>query len=224
VLGWGVVFGYLTARLKMDDQSPTSTGKGPDVIEQALDEALAKGKIAYDIPAEMKEGKAKKAEVRIAKGIDQDVVAALKQHLRDRAQVDDIQVAPFMTVRLNAEKDSFDIQALTQDNQAVTDKTYTTWAWLLTPQQSGEKTLYLSVGTRFKLPGRDEETEFRPLYEREVKVQVDRIYEAKRFASSNWQWLGGAIVIPLIGFFWRLRKKKPPSAKPPEQRSLIIQP
>lgn len=60
VLGWGVVFGYLTARLKMDDQSPTSTGKGPDVIEQALDEALAKGKIAYDIPAEMKREKPRK--------------------------------------------------------------------------------------------------------------------------------------------------------------------
>jgi hypothetical protein len=81
--------------------------------------------------------------------------------------------------------------------------------WDVKPLESGKQTLYLSVGTRFKLPDRDEETRFEPLYSKEISVQVDRMYETKQFFSGNWQWLTATLLIPLLGFIWHHWKRKP---------------
>jgi hypothetical protein len=171
--------------------------------------ALAKGKIAFDVPTEMKEAKPEKVEVRIARGVDKDVATLLKKGLSSQTKVDELQVAPFMIVHLeSAEKSVFEITPLTQDRQIITGDGYTTWAWTVTPLAAGKHTLYLTVGTRFALPGRAEETQFRPLYETNISVRVDRIYEAKLFLSGYWQWFMGSLIIPLFGFVWRLRKRK----------------
>jgi len=84
--------------------------------------------------------------------------------------------------------------------QLVAGDGYTVWAWSLVPLKSGQQTLYLSVGTRFNLPNNNEETQFTPLYEKSIGVQVDRIYETRHFVSSNWQWLTATLIIPLVGF------------------------
>lgn len=170
---------------------------------------LAKGKIAFDVPTEMKEAKPEKVEVRIAKGVDKDVANLLKKGLSSQTKVDELQVAPFMIVHLeSAEKSVFEITPLTQDRQIITGDGYTTWAWTVRPLAAGKHTLYLTVGTRFTLPGRTEETQFRPLYETNISVQVDRIYEAKLFLSGYWQWFMGSLIIPLLGFVWRHWKRK----------------
>jgi hypothetical protein len=180
-----------------------------------IDSNIAKGKIAFDVPPEMKEGETKQVEVRIAKGVSEAVTSALRQTLSKNTQVDNLQVAPFMTVRLTSEKDVFDITPLTDEKQLVWGDSYTSWSWLVEPQKAGKQVLYLSVGTRFKLPGRDdEETQFNPLYQRNIDVTVDRMYETKRLVSGNWQWLIATLAIPLVGFLWHLRKPKEPKYTP----------
>ena len=157
----------------------------------------------------MKQGKQERVEVRIARGVTVDVEQLLRQKMHMTAQVEEIQVAPFMIVELNdADGSIFKITPLTQDRQSVAGDGYTKWVWIVTPLESGQQTLYLSVGTRFKLPNSNEETRFTPIYERNISVQVDRMYETKHFLSGNWQWLTVTLIIPLIGFIWHNRKKK----------------
>jgi hypothetical protein len=170
---------------------------------------LTKGQIAFDVPPNMKEGKPEKAEVRIAQGVQETVTKTIKAELRATAQVEQIDVAPYMIVKLKSDPKAFDINPLTEEKQLLIPGSYTPWAWNIMPLQSGTQSLFLSVGTRFKLPERGEETKFQPLYTRSITVQVDRIYEGKEFVHNNWQWLAGTLVIPLAGFIWHHWKRKP---------------
>jgi len=168
-----------------------------------------KGEFAFDVPPKIKQGKQERVEVRIAKDTGQAIEDILRVNLRPTAQVEQIQVAPFMIVRLKGVKDSsFEVVPLTDERQAVGGSGYTTWAWSVIPQESGQQTLYLTVGTRFKLPNQTEESKFAPLYQRSITVDVDRIYATKRFISVNWQVLTVSILVPLIAYAWQHRWKR----------------
>jgi hypothetical protein len=184
----------------------------PDSAAVALENDvrnLQQGKLAFDVPPTMREGQQERVEVRIASGVTHDIEQLLKDKMRTTAQVEDIQVAPFMIVELNdADGSTFKIVPLTQDRQSVAGDGYTNWVWIVTPLEPGPQILYLSVGTRFKLPNSNEETRFTPIYEKKISVQVDRMYETKHFLSGNWQWLTATLIIPLIGFIWHRRKRK----------------
>jgi hypothetical protein len=211
VLGIGFIVGHL-AKPSTIHHSISQT-KTRDFLDEEMRD-LEKGFIGFDAPPEMTQGRQGKVSVVITRNLNQDVLNLLKDHMQDQlpstVQVQEIQVAPFMTAQLHGADDTtFKIIPLTQDKQAVAAEGYTSWAWSVTPLKSGPQILYLSVGARFKLPNRDEETRFIPLYEKEVTVQVDRIYETKQFLSGNWQWLTATLLIPLGGFIWHNWKRKP---------------
>lgn len=130
-------------------------------VEAALNDAirnLTVGKIAYDVPPEMRQGKQEKIEVRISRSASQDVATTIRERMRSSAQVEGIQVAPFMMVQLrDADGSTFKIVPLTEEKQAVGGEDYTAWSWSVTPLLSGQQILYMSVGTRFKLPNSVEE-------------------------------------------------------------------
>ena len=156
-----------------------------------------------------------RAEARIARGTSKEIEQSLKVKVRPTAQVDEIQVAPFMIVQLNDGSGGsvFQITPLTQDKQSVAGEGSTTWAWSVVPLKSGQQVLYLSVGTRFKLPNKEEETRFTPLYEKEISIEVDHVYETKRFVFGNWQWLTATLIIPLVGYLWHSWKPKSKSTE-----------
>lgn len=181
-------------------------GNTEEGIELAL-LGLTKGQIAFDVPSQMTEGRTENVQVRIAKGLKQRITNSLKKNLRGTAQVDRIDVVPFMVVKLEGEPSAFSITPLTEEKQMVTASGFNTWAWNVRPTESGLQTLYLSVGTRFKLLGKDEETKFLPIYSRPINVQIDRIYEGQQFVFGNWKWLIATLLIPLGGLIWRAVKK-----------------
>jgi hypothetical protein len=193
---------------KLPDEIDGSGVMHENMLDNAFD--LATGQIASDVANKMREAKPEKVEVRIIRGVDQAMTQLLKDGLSGQMKVDEIQVAPFMIVHLDAaEKSAFEITPLTQDRQLVSGEGYTTWAWTVKPLEAGKHSLYLTVGSRFKLSNHDEETQFKRLYERHIDVEVDEMYEAKLFLSGNWQWLMGSLIIPLAGFVWHHWKRKP---------------
>src|SRR5690242_387778 len=131
--------------------------------------------------------------------MNQLMLVALREHLRSSVNVDELQVTSYMIVQLHDATGggTFQIASLTEDKQLLVGDGYATWAWSVTPLESGQQTLYLSVGTRFKITNDSSEIEFQPLYERKVNVDVDHIYGAKRLLSTNWQWLIATLLVPL---------------------------
>jgi hypothetical protein len=133
------------AVVKPPDETNGSGVVHEDMLGNAFD--LASGQIASDVANKMKEAKPEKVEVRIIRGVDQAITQFLKDGLSGQMKVDEIQVAPFMIVHLDAaEKSAFEITPLTQDRQLVSGEGYTTWAWTVKPLEAGKHTLVSNSG------------------------------------------------------------------------------
>ena len=173
--------------------------------------------IAYHVPLKMRQGKEEKVYVRITKNVNEKMLTIIKHNLRSTVNVAELKVVPYMIVQLHdaSNGNMLQIAPLTPAKQSLVGNGSASWAWSVMPMESGQHTLYLSVGTRFKMPKNSEETEFEPLYVRSINVQIDRMYQTKRFVFTNWQWLVSTLLAPLVGLLWQHWKRKP------QQRELL---
>jgi hypothetical protein len=172
--------------------------------------SFQKGGIAYHVSPKMRQGKEEKVQVRITKDVNEKMLTLIKHNLRSTVNASELKVDPYMIVQLHdaSNGNTFQIVPLVADKQSLVGNGYSTWAWSVMPLEAGQQKLYLSVGTRFRLPMNSEETEFEPLYVRSINVQMDRIYQTKRFLSTNWQPLIVALLVPLVVLLWQHRKRK----------------
>jgi len=171
---------------------------------QALKEELDRlplGMIMFNPPSQMKLGTTERVEVRITHDPGQDLVRALKG--RGVPQIEAVRVGSLMKARLSGE--AFSIKALNDDAQIISPKGYTEWAWEVSPLKAGVQKLYLHITVRIRLPY-GEENKDHPVMDRMVYVEVNPIYSTKKFISNHWQWIVGALIIPLIGWIWTMLK------------------
>lgn len=179
----------------------------PDLSKIVEDELkrLAPGRVLFNPPQEMKVGVKERVEVRITKTITEDLTVGLRG--RGVPQIEEIKVGTLMKVRLMG--DSFDMKALSHEEQVVAGEGFTQWDWDVTPLKSGIQTLLLTVTVRIKIPGYGEEKIDYPVFERQIKVKVSPIYSTINFIKSYWQWIVSAMIIPIIGWAvkkWRKKK------------------
>ena len=192
----------------------TNHSDGPQAQVGALFLALRsfqKGGIAYYLPSKMRQGQEERVQVRITKNVNLKMLSMIKRNLRSTVNVADLKAVPYMIVQLHdtSNGNMLQVAPLTPARQSLAGNGYATWAWSVMPLESGQQTLYLSVGTRFKMPKDSEETEFEPLYVRSINVQIDRMYQTKLFVFTNWHWLIATLLVPLVGLLWQHWKRKP---------------
>lgn len=156
---------------------------------------LSLGQILFNPPKEMKVGRSERIEVRIIQNLKTDLFENLKG--RGIPEVSIEKVAPFMKVKLSG--DCFDINALHEEGQIVSEGGYTEWAWDVLPLKSGSKKLHLLISVRIKLSFGEEKKDF-PIIDKDVKVNVNPIYSTKHFISNNWRWLATALILPILGW------------------------
>jgi hypothetical protein len=166
---------------------------------------MLKGRLADDVPSKMTQGSEQRITVRIAANTSQDLTRGLAAS--NPAHTEDIQVAPYMTVKLIGDAEAFQITPFTPEEQFIATDTYTQWQYSVKPLEAGTKELDLLVGVRVKEPGSSQESRFYPTYERKVEVTVDRAYEVKHFLGKKWQWIVGGILLPIF-LLWLGKKFK----------------
>lgn len=180
------------------------------IVEEEFNK-LAPGLIAFKIPKEMKVGVEEEIEVRITRKIKEDLTEGIRG--RGEPQVEEIRVGTFMKCQLMGK--NFDIQLLTDEDQPVVGEGYAYWLWDAVPLKSGIQTLKLVVAVRIKLPGHDEEVKYYPIYEREIKVNVNLWFSFCRFVENNWKFIITTLVsagfiggiIALVRWIAKKRKK-----------------
>jgi hypothetical protein len=200
---------------------------GPDLVRWGSDQSedpearigalflalrsFEKGGISYHVLPKMRQGKEEQIQVRITKNTNERMLTFITHNLRPTVRVDKLRVAPYMVVQLHDTNNgrAFRISPLTAEKQSVVGDGYATWAWNVVPLESGQQTLYLSVGSRLKMPNEAEETQFEPLYARSINVQADRAYQTKRVLLGNWQWLIVTLLLPFVGYLRKRLKRKP---------------
>ena len=207
---YGVVNPYGPDLLRWGTNHSDAPQAQIDALFLAL-RSFQKEGIAYRVPPNMRQGKEEKVQVRITKNVNEKMLTMIKHNLRSTVNVAELKVVPYTIVQLHdaSNGNMLQIASLTPEKQSLVGNGYATWAWSVMPLESGQQTLYLSVGTRFKMPQNSEETEFEPLYVRSINVQIDRMYQTKRFVSTNWQWLITTLLVPLVGLLWQHWKRKP---------------
>jgi uncharacterized lipoprotein YbaY len=171
-------------------------------VEAALTK-LAQGKILYNPPTQMTQGKEERVEVRVTQNITGDLNSGLQSS--GAAKVEPVLVSPFMHAKLLG--DDFSITPLSTDEQVVGETGFTEWVWKVVPEEAGDdKELHLIVTAQVwakDIKGTKD------LLVKDVKitVKVDPIYSGRKFIKNNWQWLATAIIIPLAVYAWTLRKR-----------------
>jgi hypothetical protein len=153
----------------------------------------------------MQIGKRETVKVRISGSLavsPKDLAKDIK--VEGNIEREEIQVGSFMSVRLTGP--AFKIVSISHEGQFVPDDRFAEWQWNVTPQESGQQILYLTVTVRLKVPPFGEEVMDFPVFEKNINVAVSRIFATKRFLREHWQWIATAILFPFIAwsakFFW----------------------
>jgi hypothetical protein len=188
--------------------TPTPTPSFHELIDDEL-KKLSSGRILFNPPEKMKVGIEERVEVRLTKDITEILTEGLKGP--GAPQIEPIEVGTFMMVKLTG--DSFDINALSSEEQLVKPVGFTEWSWDVTPLKSGTQELHLTVTVRILIPGQDEQKIDWRVMDKQISVDVNPPHTFKRFIECYWQWIVATIisiiaVIPIIlKLSGRTRKK-----------------
>ncbi len=175
------------------------------------------GKMLFNPPAEMEQGRAERIELRLTQNLAEDISQGLKGS--GQPEIQPLKIGTFMRARLTG--DDFEIHGLNEEEQVVSGDSFTQWAWDVTPLNSGKRPLHLDVSIRIKVPGLAEQHKDYPVIDRDVNISVNPGFLITGFVRDNWQWLVTAILIPVLGFGWRVysgRSKSGAASGPSETK------
>lgn len=187
------------------DQTPAS--RRP--YQEEYDE-LDWGQVAFHDSRTMRQGRQEKITVRISPDPDADVTSDWPSDpsgTQDSAPVvQSMKVSDVMEVELIAlTPDAFVIQPAGKQRQAIVgDEVDFSW-WVL-PTRAGRHKLLLRIYVLLQPPGGNPETRVESK-EAEINVEVDRWFGARRFLSSNWQYLAGSPLLLLL-IRWLVNRRR----------------
>lgn len=141
-------------------------------------------------------------------GITEDVYASITRNksiiLFEGIEAEEILANGQMKVNLMGK--SFEIISKNpSDEQAVSSEYVTTWGWQVTPLESGEKNLTLTISVLIPIPN-DGEKHWDKICEKTIKVQVNPAYSAKTFISNHVEFILGGLTTFLLGRVYRKYK------------------
>lgn len=100
----------------------------------------------------------------------------------------------------------FYIEKVTPNRQVVDKDVDTLWIWTISPKSYGDnKTLQINVSALVNIDGQKEER-FLDTYVGTVQVDITNQQVISTWLKNNWQWAWGALLIPILGFFWARKK------------------
>jgi hypothetical protein len=102
----------------------------------------------------------------------------------------------------------FDIVPTTNPVQAVGSEDRVTWAWQVHPKSPGPQTLTLTLTAKLDKHGVADKT--LPPFTKTIEVVVTPTQRVGDFVGRSWQWLWGAILVPLAagGRAWYAKRKR----------------
>jgi hypothetical protein len=114
-----------------------------------------------------------------------------------------LRVSDRMEARLTGP--NFVISAITPETQAVSRSTITEWQWEVRPNTGGRQNLHLTVSAVLTIDGAPTPRVIRT-FDKIIEVDVTWNQQLRSFFENNWQWLWAAVIIPLVGWFWKRRQ------------------
>jgi hypothetical protein len=154
-----------------------------------------KGYILFDTPQQMQVGISEIISIRISKHKTKQFFRELR-HFQANKSIETVKISRVMTAELKG--DNFKIDALSSEEQIIEDDDLTQWEWNVTPVRQGTQKLIAIITIILKVED-EKGVKTLPVLEKELQVQVNRLYSTKDFISRNWQWLIASAALPIAG-------------------------
>lgn len=172
-----------------------------------LDRKLAKlqlGSIAFNTPESIPYGDA--ATIELLASL-KEAEAALREAVRGDGPVDSarVQLGDRMEARLTGT--GFRIEAITPEMQALSQQQRTQWRWEIEPTRPDDLELHLTLSAIFRIEG-ESVTRTIQTFERTIFVDVPLAKRVQNFVAGNYQFVGSAIIVPVVGGLYHRHRKK----------------
>lgn len=190
--------------------APNPSPEPTDVFEYEYNR-LGPGLILFDPPEQMTVGIRERVTVRIAKAFTDEMLSVLRNN-PTKAGLE--KVGTTMKVQLKGEGQDFEIASLNSEEQGISDKGFTEWAWNVLPNDSGDHRLYIVAVVVVKAGDKEKVKDY-PSYQKMINVRVNPVYSTKRFLRDNWTYIlstivGSGVIGLALGWWRRVRKKQDP--------------
>lgn len=168
---------------------------------------LVKGKIAYDIPDQMKVGSDYRAVASVTKAMNDSILFGGLKNMQMETEV--IWVSSRVKIVLfdPTGRNNFEITALNTEEQTVNEYANTIWEWNVIPIKSGNNPLVMRATVKV-LDEFGENYRDIPVFEKRVKVKASPLASLAMFLANYWQWVVTVIAIPMVTYLYRLFKSR----------------
>lgn len=164
--------------------------------------SLKPANIAFNAPSALWVNESAQVQLLLSleKGLED-----LKSELIEEGQKEgtEIKVSSRMEARLSGQ--SFQITAITPEEQGITSQGITEWRWEVAPRATGRQHLHLTVTALLEIEGKTTRRSIRT-FDKVIEVNISWYRQAADAISENWKWAWGALLVPTLG--WWLKKSK----------------
>lgn len=117
---------------------------------------------------------------------------------------EDVPISKVVVARLTAA--DIKVTPETPEKQAISQFEPTTWRWILEPSSTGRHELHLSISAVITVENERVDRHIKTL-DRIIVIEITPGQVVLGWLGKNWQWLWGAVLVPIALWFWRRRKK-----------------
>ena len=190
-------------RLIVEDRSPVPA---PAIIDNRIstattvDSQLSSAKLVFLIPgsANIKEEITAKLLVSTVLDGEQLAVAAGGGGKRTAA---DIKVSKILIAKLSAP--DFKVEAITPEEQALSEADTSEWRWRLRPASAGTYTVNLTVVAVVEVAGQKLAPRHIKTFDHQVDITITSGQLVSGWLEKWWQWIVSTILAPLAVWAWK---------------------
>jgi len=191
--------------LKSASVQPESTPKSdPYELVDIIVASMKSANIAFNAPEKI--NISEKAKIQLLLSMKKSI-EELKNEITLPGQLEGnrVKVANRMEAKLTGS--SFDINPITEEEQAIGTNDTAEWNWEIKPKSKGRQNLYLTLTAIFVIDGKKTPKTIRT-FDKTIEVEVTAKQVSKGFIAKNWQWLCVVIIFPIAGWLWKRRKSQ----------------
>lgn len=122
-----------------------------------------------------------------------------------RKTTGEIQISRVIQAKLDS--NDFIITPITPERQVIIGDRNTIWKWSLSAKKPGpNKVVKITVSAIVLVDGEKIES-YVDTYTNVINIDITPKQRLFRWLSANWQWAWGALLIPVLGFFYNRKRK-----------------
>lgn len=191
--------------------------ESPNLVELAW-KLMHLGSVAFDTPKKMVLERSETVLVAVSPKLSpKELEGMLSKEVGRGVKGDAIKISSRMRAELIGP--AFTVTSVMPADQAVRLEEPTRWKWVVTPMESGDQDLHVSLHAFLTISDGSERDIPIVLktYERTIPIEVTYIQRARFFWREHWQWTIATVLIPTVAFIiGRFRNGGGP--KPPRPR------